>query len=197
MASRTAILVGILGIVILSACSDGDESRPGSTATPVAPPAVIVVDLTPEGEDITGESCGPSMAVSRPNAWRCFADSEIYDPCFGEADRGAEVICGTSEPWDALGVRVILDEPLSAPQMGEDASKVWGIELADGTRCSWLGGATATVEGARVNYGCSDEWVIVGSLRVEPPWIARLVQLPSASAPPVQSRDVPITTVWR
>ena len=197
MALRTAILVGIAVVGILSACSDNDdESRSGSLRAPVAPPVVNVVSLTPEGEEIIGGSCDPSSAVSRPNAWRCSADM-IYDPCFSEADGGAEVICGTSAPWDAMGVRVILDEPLPTTQVGEDASKVWGIELSDGTRCSWLGGATVTVEGARVNYECGDDWFIVGSLRVEPPWIARLVQFPTASEPPVESQDVPIVTVWR
>ena len=126
----------------------------------------------------------------------------VYDPCFSEAPTDESVICRTSSPWEAIGVRVRLAEPLqlTPQQQHEDFSKVWGLELEDGDRCSWMGGATTTIEGARMNYACGDDWFIFGNWRVEPPWIARKVLLTIPLEHPIvplESRNVGIVTIWR
>ncbi len=214
MRVRIAVVAGIaIALTIASACGDdeADTSTEAPTPTeasesevaraPVAPPEVVVVSLTPvEGEEATGGSCGPSIALNRPDAWRCFAGSRVFDPCFSEEDVDDEVVCMISSPWEAKGALVSLDEPLRERLDGVHASKVWGIELADGSRCSWMGGATTTIEGARLNYSCGEDWFIVGLSRVEPPWIARkvLLEIPlSAPHEPLESQDVPIVRIWR
>ena len=72
----------------------------------------------------------------------------------------------------------------------------WAFELADGTTCTFLGGATAAFEGKRVNYSCSDGWVILGELQEGQTWTAEKVRLSADLSSILESVQVFITKVW-
>jgi hypothetical protein len=122
-------------------------------------------------------SCVPSF-IGRPDAWRCFTSSLIYDPCF-QPPRVSEVVVCDLTPWDRVGVRVQLRSSLPWPESVSRTDWLqkppWAVELVDGTRCLLiLGGAGRDmVGGEAVNYTCEP----AGGLWGEPdsstdPWTA-------------------------
>jgi len=60
----------------------------------------------------------------------------------------------------------------------------------------FMGGATATFEGERVNYSCSDGWAILGGLKEGQVWTARKVRLSSDFSSIEKSVQVFIKIVW-
>jgi hypothetical protein len=162
--------------------------------SPVAPPApeTGVRLLTPFGpgrtlqrgavvtERVDGRCFAPSIAVEgRPDAWRCMSGNRIMDPCFEGWRDGATVLACARAPWAPSVALLTLTEPLpDAPRpgaVGLDA-RPWALELADGSRCTFLTGATSAVAGLRVNYGCEGGAWIVGDVdRRSPVWKAWVI----------------------
>ena len=63
-------------------------------------------------------------------------------------------------------MRVTLTEPLPEPATARGIPRVWAIQLVSGNRrCSWMGGATRTVRGVRLNYSCGSNRYLFGSPR--------------------------------
>ena len=177
------------------ACSAEDVARESSS-----PPNEIVVGLTAEGEELVGGCHTASLKVVRPNAWRCSGESGTYDPCLSEVGEDQTVVCATSPPWVATGSRMTLTEPLPFTITRYDVDKAWGLELADGVKCTFLAGGTGVFEGERINYACEDGWYIAGASIVEAPWKAQKVLLPDPWGDPIEPlevRDESIVTVWR
>jgi hypothetical protein len=107
--------------------------------------------------DATGDCTTESCKSSRSDAWRCFAGSQILDPCFENPLFEREVLCVPS-PWAREGVvvRTQLDEANRGRRPG---GRPWAVVLANGKRCGFLSGGTAVGPGShRLNYAC-------GSLR--------------------------------
>src|SRR5690606_34155740 len=121
-------------------------------------PSTAVVFYRPDAVDEAPEGtadCWGSLTSLR--ALRCANGSQIHDPCFvhggdtvvcpGEGpDLGAAPACPT-----AIFTASILgsDAPLPSPSIG---TIPWRIELADGTTCRFVSGATTVYEGQRLNY---------------------------------------------
>jgi hypothetical protein len=79
----------------------------------------------------------------------------------------------------------------SQNELSEDSTLPWGFELTDGTRCSFIGGATASLNGERLNYGCSDGGHVYGGLDQSlPMWRA---QYQAEGATDVVLREVAAT----
>jgi hypothetical protein len=137
--------------------------------------------------------CGfpSSAALDRPDAWDCTgAEGQIYDPCFENPfippDEPGEVACLES-PFTTDIVVLTLTEPLvrqkEAPdpsmEMAQDAPGVsldpwdlpWALELANGDRCTLLGGTLTVMAGQTVHYGCADGGLLLGEVNhIRPLW---------------------------
>jgi hypothetical protein len=136
--------------------------------------------------------CGfdSSTALDRPDAWDCQdADGQIYDPCFENPfippDQPALVACFDS-PFTTDVVVLTLTEPLMRQKEALDAGTgmaqaadvsidpwdlPWAVELANGDRCTLLGGTLTVVAGQTAHYGCEDGGVVFGEVNhVRPLW---------------------------
>jgi hypothetical protein len=151
-----------------------------------------------------------SIIVDRPDAWRCSVDRHIFDPCIfvtalGEPEYEGSIICGAIPDSQISGFTLRLTEPLpNEPYRPSPQSRniAWIVELADGTTCRFLTGATDSMpEGDRFNFRClsksgeHEKWII-GDLRPGYVWTAQVVTLNSDFI--ITSRDVKkIRTLWR
>jgi len=158
-----------------------------------------VIVFQPEGvptQERTGSCTSTSNVLNRVDAWRCITDNSIYDPCFSISGNSQAVICDTSPLSDSTGFKLNLTESLPARGTASPVKSAWAFELADGTNCIFMGGATATFEGKRVNYSCSDGWSILGELQEGQVWTARKVRLSSDLSSIEESVQVFIKIVW-
>lgn len=195
-------LVGVLALALaaLQAAPAG-AARQHAGITGIVP-ATRVVAFHPKGAlgtPVSG-SCamGESQALDRADAWRCIVGNSIYDPCFSAAPHATSVICGAS-PDRPVGITVRLAGPLPthAPAHGQQA---WILLLGDGSRCTFITGATFGVQGQRANYECSDKAWVVGDPAPGRVWYAVKALLAAKPGPngPAASRiwAVSVATVW-
>jgi hypothetical protein len=199
------LLIGCC-LLFSSACTiaEGEavSSTPSYTPTFTPNPAsgsTQVIVYHPEGvptQERTGSCWSISDVLNRVDAWRCTADDFIYDPCFSIPGNSQAVICDTSPLSDRSGFKLNLTGSLPARGTVSPVKSVWAFELADGTICSFVGGATAAFEGKRVNYSCSDGWWILGELQEGQVWTARKVRLSSDLSSIEESVQVFIKKVW-
>jgi hypothetical protein len=173
-----------------------------STAVITATEVITYTPGPPTGEPQAGSCWTNSLAVWRPDAWRCFVGDSIYDPCFAV---DGDVICGASPVTTTISFALELTEPLPAPTVPDDTSgHAWLVELPDGTVCELATGATGGVDGERINYWCpspdpDQSVVILGDLQPGEVWMAQRVVL-SGSMPNLTVRESalsPVRTVWR
>ena len=84
--------------------------------------------------------------------------NSILDPCFSSPRAASFVLCPTA-PWRNRGVELRLTGPLPRSMANHGAlslgNQPWALELLDGRRCLFSGGATSEVEGKRLNYFCA------------------------------------------
>ncbi|MEO3756525.1 serine/threonine-protein kinase [Streptomyces sp. B6B3] len=144
----------------------------GPTDTQVVTIAPWTVGGTPATDiTITGEATGncwsPSSQTVRLDAWSCaIDDGSVLDTCFAP-DEGLEhdaLLCMTSLDHTEM-LRLTLTEPL--PDLGAHLPEETSIEplvivLDDGTTCAFMGGATQTLAGERMNYACDDGGFLYG-----------------------------------
>ena len=168
------------------------------TSNPTSESTQVIV-FHPEGmptQERAGSCWSASDVLNRVDAWRCMADNSIYDPCFSIPGNSQAVICDTSPLSDRTGFNLNLTESLPARGTVSPVKSAWAFELAGGTNCIFIGGATAAFEGKRVNYNCSDGWVILGELQEGQVWTARKVRLSSDLSSIEESVRVSIKIVW-
>jgi hypothetical protein len=171
---------------------------PTFTSNPLLDSTQVIV-FHPEGtpsQERTGSCWSTSNVLNRVDAWRCMADNTIYDPCFSIPGNSQAVICDTSPLSDSTGLKLNLTESLPARGTVSPVKSAWAFELADGTNCSFLGSATASFDGNRVNYSCSDGWFILGELQDGQVWTARKIRLSSDLSSIKESVQVFIKIVW-
>jgi hypothetical protein len=82
----------------------------------------------------------------------------LFDPCFSSPRAAGLVLCATA-PWRNAGVKLRLTAALPRAMANHGAPSLrnqpWALELLNGRRCLFTGGATASVEGKRLNYFCT------------------------------------------
>jgi len=114
-------------------------------------------------ETVDGGCALPSSAIyENENAYRCFFDSWVADPCFAFED-GKAVYC-IPEPWKPEGVRLNLAEQVafngSFQLPRREPSDAWAIEIVDpsdpGVRwfCRLRLGAAEEIGGHGIAFGC-------------------------------------------
>jgi len=111
---------------------------------------------TPEGDPVVGKfierrgDCNSgSSATVRSDAWRCFAGSNILDPCFENPMHDREVMCVRS-PWARSGI--LLRTRLDPNDRFPIKAGPWYLVIRGRLRCGFVGGATTVVRSFRLNY---------------------------------------------
>lgn len=151
-------------------------------------------------EEHAGHCWTGSQALNQRNdAWRCSTeDSTILDPCLSDAESASLVVACVASPWHQAVVLVHLTEPLS-PRGADEPAHVteftglpWAVELANGDTCIFIGGATTSVSGMRLNYLCEDGEVYGGNQGTQETWA--LYYQPAGNS---ELNTVPVTRLWR
>jgi len=163
-----------------------------------------------EGEGMKQGYCWTnSIAAPRPDAWRCMAGNEIFDPCF-QLQSGGSVLCNPNPAKGEEGFLLKLTQPLPSPETLEERKDSaegggWLIELSDGTLCSPATGARGLVDGKIVTCYCENEHtggniVLLGDLDTSSPiWMAEkaIMDGGSGASKLLSSEKVAVKTVWQ
>lgn len=147
------------------------------------------------GEEHNGYCWTNSLVLWRSDAWRCASGNMIYDPCFSIEGLSQAVICGAT-PWNGgVGFKLNLTEPLPINNRIPDIDYAWSYILEDGVSCGYMGGATWSFDGERVNFYCSDGWYIIGDPDVGQLWKVKKVLLSSNNLPEAYIVDTVLANV--
>lgn len=107
---------------------------------------------------VSGYCWERSVAANRPDAYRCFHESTILDPCISNPYEGAlskQVVC--PYPGTQSVTLISLTKPLpSSPLKYKGAPYPWLIILTDGDRCTIFNGASILSAGLPEDYLCSN-----------------------------------------
>ena len=220
--SLTVIVVVLFGITTLSGqpaarAQDATPAVEESARTDVRYVLPFGPDGLNPGLTATTEEEGvcdfpSSAALDRPDAWDCIgASDQIYDPCFENPfilpDDPGQVACLES-PFTTDVVVLNLTAPLvrqkevsdPAREAAQDAAGVslapwdlpWALELANGDRCTLLGGTLTVMAGQTAHYGCEDGGVVFGEVNhVRPLWTVNYL-----AEGDVASQLVEVVTAW-
>jgi hypothetical protein len=104
---------------------------------------------------------------------RCFLGNEILDPCFSNATGASGFVLCAEDPWSSV-TKLVLTKALPLRQANPEtpnptAAAPWAVQLGDGTRCAALTGATGSVAGLGLDYGCTGGAVLAGVPRRRTP----------------------------
>ena len=198
---RTSSLIPGLSTESSSNTSKITETKVIHYVPPVPLPKDIEIRL--------GDCWRTSLMAPRKDAWRCMVGDEIFDPCFS-IEGGKYVVYQNDPPSGTPDFLIKLTEPLPKPELSPGKKNLaWMIELADGTIASLMGGATALVDGKRINYTISIQddggnISIIGDLKPGKVWMAEKVTLGGKKPGPnddgwfvIKSEIVPLRTVWQ
>ncbi|MFK0154315.1 serine/threonine protein kinase [Streptomyces sp. NPDC090493] len=183
-------------------------SQTPTPATSSAPPQTQVVTLSPWSPDGTpatgititdrasGSCFGTAESTMRTDAWRCTAGDRILDPCFSPDSDPSDTsaLCLDEAPDRMVELSVPDGFPGNNNHMpgGPDIEPIT-LVLANGARCSFAGGGTATLAGQRLNYGCDNGGYLYGY----PNKTAALWTISYAAPDSGASVSTPITTVYQ
>jgi len=162
----------------------------------------------PVGTPKEGKCWTESLAVARPNTWRCMVDNEISDPCFGTKDK-TMVVCGADPLKKLSGFAVHLIEPLPQSNDVPAPNPAWKLLLADGSICSPYTGTLPFVDKQPIKFGCAnacptkqkcDKMAGLFSIDTQQPvWLAKKVIYSKAgqSTKVEKIEDIAIKTAWQ
>ncbi|WP_344402050.1 serine/threonine-protein kinase [Streptomyces longisporus] len=184
------------------------ESQPPTAAASSAPTQTQVITLSPwspggtpaTGITITdrasGSCFGTAESTMRTDAWRCTAGDRILDPCFSPDSDPSDIsaLCLDGAPDRMVELSVPEGFPGNNDHMpgGPDIEPI-SVVLANGARCSFAGGGTATLAGQRLNYGCDNGGYLYGY----PNKTAAVWTISYAAPGSGASVSTPITTVYQ
>lgn len=142
---------------------------------------------------ITGKCWTNSLVTDRPDAWRCSGNQKeaitiqgrtyqvnmIHDPCFSGSPRTNVVACANSAFSQSVVLMTLQKSPEEEAnaQQGAAAGRSllrptaqintknppWALRLANGATCEFVSGATSTIAGMRLNYGCNPKGWVAGT----------------------------------
>ena len=156
---------------------------------------------------LSGHCWTDSIAIARPDAWRCMSGNEIYDPCFEGKDKGF-VVCDPNPAKGDPGRRMKLTAPLPEPE-GQPGPAIdpgaWLVELEDGTICRPGTGTSEEIEGKIAHYFCESrekgvEVDLLGDLDTSRPlWTAEKAIVSEGAKGPklIRAEKIGIKRVWR
>jgi len=183
-------------------------------AMPFSGQATKIIKFMPDtpGRGVREGKCWTrSIAIPRPDAWRCMIGNEIVDPCFASADK-KYAVCNPNPARGEPSFRLKLTEPLPrsdvpAQSMTSEYKSGWLVELADGTICRPMTGTSFEVQGKTANFYCEngqkgEEVVLLDGLNAgKPLWTAKkatVVFSRGSGAPKLlESEKIAVKTVWQ
>jgi Protein kinase domain len=195
LAAGAAVLTVVIGVGVAIALGSGGGPGPApptstptltsasvsrststpSTATPTPTPTAteifspvnasggLAVSVTHEQR---GSCLGGSIVIARSDAWRCLVGNDVYDPCF--MVNQTQVLCPNDGPWANTGILVNIPGglPSAAAIKNQGTSgQPWAIELADGSKCLPISGASSVIANQRLNFDCSDGLGLYGNVQ--------------------------------
>jgi eukaryotic-like serine/threonine-protein kinase len=107
-----------------------------------------------------------SNVIARSDAWRCSVGNELYDPCF--TVNQTQVLCPNDGPWANRGILVNVPGGLTNSTGVKDqgtSGLPWAIQLADGSRCLPIGGASNVIANQRLNFDCTGGLGLYGNVQ--------------------------------
>ncbi|MFN8490003.1 MAG: WG repeat-containing protein [Caldilineaceae bacterium] len=143
------------------------ETMTLKATTPVTTPQKTeLIDYRPPlPDEVRNGACtGNSELLALPNAWRCEAEGDTFDPCL-TGDDGETVVCAPSPAEKYPGFRLILEKPL--PEVNVTAkppSELWQIQTADANVCTVASRTDLVVNNKPVTFICTDHTVILGAI---------------------------------
>ena len=206
-------LVALLTIGPLAALGQEATPEPGGAAL-VRTDTRYVIPYGPDGlnagltvrETLTGTCTDDSIVVSdRADAFQCLGNGDqIYDPCFenpfAPRDKPGDVAC-VPDPFSSEVVVLTVKDPLpreKEARVGQGESPFapwdlpWALELANGDRCTLLGGTLYELAGQVVYYGCEQHGAVLGVVdHGQPLWTVNY-----QAEGDVASRLVEVMTAW-
>jgi hypothetical protein len=98
------------------------------------------------------------------DAYRCFSGNFVIDPCWVMKQK--HFVACLSDAWSHKVIRLHVTGGYDNTGFGKltPASYPWAVRELNGTRCSWLQGATGAVHGKRINYGCTRKTYLIGNV---------------------------------
>ena len=108
---------------------------------------------------------GSEVLPGRPDAWRCTANTRIYEPCFAANSTDTTPLACATDPWAGTVTLLTLTAPLPRDRANTAAGTTrspWATQLANGARCQVVTGTSATIARMRIGAACSDATQIVG-----------------------------------
>lgn len=110
--------------------------------------------LPAHGKVVEGSCWTGSLAVPRPDAWRCTVGNEIHDPCFTTTAGSGRLVCGADPASGKAGFILKLTQPL--PDAGNTSSKgrPWIVQLVGGAVCRPYTGTMPVTDRGAVSFGC-------------------------------------------
>lgn len=136
-------------------------------------------------QTIHGDCWTQSLVSGRPDAWRCEAGNDIYDPCF-VGSIPTKVACGES-PFSKRVVVMRLAKPIrsGAKPVSTFLRPIglpWGLRLTNGDTCAFVAGATDAVAGERLNYSCGKSgWIFGDPDRSGGQWVVHSANGPTSA----------------
>lgn len=179
-----ALLV-LLSSSVAAAYTDARLYRPFSVAQGQA---VLQISQTLKGDCWTH-----SIKDPRPDAWRCRAQQQTFDPCFVKTHVERNVVVCPQAPWSSQAVKIELAQELQENGLAEldmSISNPWSIELSDGTLCQ-LSHASGASNNHLAQYNCPQGARLVGEIqRCKSVWRTFLQK------PGMETQRVDIKTAW-
>ena len=184
----------------------------GGESTPVEKTKVSLFEPSiPKGPRKAGDCWTDSIAVLRPDAWRCMAGNEIYDPCFSRHDLKDAVVCGANPASGNAGFVLNLTKPLpKGSAKTSEQPRPWLVKLADGSTCEIQTGTIPFVASLTVPYGCSDSrecgekgcpWMtgLTDEFEGGPAWMANKIIFSSSKNgfQLIKHVRLPVIAIWR
>jgi hypothetical protein len=113
---------------------------------------------------------GSAADWGRSDARRCFIGNFIHDPWFSDSSTTTNgyVVCAAT-PWSRKVVKIALTRKLPLAQRNPSGSPLrrrpWAIKLSSAQKCVAFTGATGTIAGRAVAYGCVPRGYLLGEPR--------------------------------
>jgi serine/threonine protein kinase len=107
-----------------------------------------------------------SETAARADAFRCMAGNNIKDPCF--TTQLGQALCPVNGPWSNSGILLTHAGPAPGLIPNKDEGTrgpPWAIQLADGTNCVEISGATTVTAGQRLGYECPGGVALYGNVQ--------------------------------
>jgi len=144
---------------VLSAIRQHVASAQPTRTVDVAP---VLADGQPvAGERITDRGTAQCEAGSDSagQAYRCFSQNVVYDPCWlDNADPSQATVLCQEQPWSTQITRFSIPagglEAFLGPPQPIDPGSPWGVQLSDGERCLAVQGTHDSFDGKVVDYAC-------------------------------------------